>query len=215
MLKLLVLYASALLTLPLSNDCGFFPSLNGDCVLVACRPGDVLSLVVHTGDGAATRVQIEADIARDGVPTGPASWSPSSDRVALEIGLDEEPGILLIDLKGQPMAVFVDRALVDSNVSGTQPQWDASGKWLIFATSGTGDWENEGVYGYRVSDGALFRLASALPRRLKVAGDFVYLERADHADPSKVHLVALRLQTLLEAGTRMGDSSSKRRLQKH
>lgn len=214
MLTLLVLCANALLTLPLSSDCVFSPSLSGDRVLVACRPADVLSVVVHTADGAETRVQLEGDIAREGVPTGPAAWSPSNDRVALEIGLDEEPGILLIDLKGQPTGVFVDRALVDSNVSGTQPQWDASGKWLIFATSGTGDWRNEGVYGYRVADGAVFRLASALPKRLKVAGDFVYLERADRADPSKVHLVALRLQTLLQAGTRIGNSSSRRRLQK-
>ena len=106
-----------------------------------CRPDDVSSLVVHTADSAATRVQSERDIAGGGVPTGPAAWSPSSDRVALEIRLDEEPGILLIDLRGHPTGVFVDRALVDSNVSGTQPQWDTPGKWLIFATSGTGDWE--------------------------------------------------------------------------
>jgi hypothetical protein len=205
----MLLSTIALLSRPLPEGCVHFPSAKGGRVLQACRPGDELQLTVLESDGRSTSInRIEADMVSGGVPTGPAAWSPSGDRVALEIGLDEEPGILLIDLTGEPSAIFVDRVLVDANVSGAQPQWSASGEWLIFATSGTGDWNHEGVYGLRISDGGVFRLVTAVPRSMEVVDDVLYLKRVDRADPARSELVEFKLRTLLAQAERIATLSS-------
>jgi hypothetical protein len=208
----LLLSTLTLWSLPFAEDCVFFPNLRGDRVLIACRPADELLLTVYSADGRSTQVGAIDQAVRGGVPTGPAAWSPSGDRVALEIGLDEEPGILLISLLGKPSAIFVDQILVDANVSGAQPQWDPSGEWLIFATSGTGDWKSEGVYAMRVRDGVVFRLLSVVPRRMRIAGDFLYLDQLDRADPSRSDLKAFRLSALLKSGHQV--AASRERIEK-
>lgn len=212
-----LLSAAAILSVPLSDDCGFFPSPSGDRVLLACRPSGELRLTVTTAGGQTTTIDdVETDMARHAVPTGPAAWSPYGDAVALEIGLDEEPGVLLITLKDRPTAIFVDRVLADANVSGAQPHWDRSGEWLIFATSGTGDWANEGVYALRINDGAVFRLLDAVPRRIKVAGDFLYVERVDRDAPERSILANFKIPELIRGGERVAtvDMPRRRRQQK-
>lgn len=206
---LAILSAAALWSSPMANHCVFFPAPKGERVLLACRPGDAMQLAVVGLDGRRTEIaDIEPDMVSGGVPTGPAAWSPTGDHVALEIGLDEEPGVLLITLGERPSALFVDRVLVDAGVSGAQPQWDSSGKWLIFATSGTGEWNREGVYAMRVADGAVFRLLTAVPRSLRVADDVLYLQRVDRADPAKSDLAVFRLPALLRSAERVGTAAA-------
>jgi hypothetical protein len=202
---LLVLAATTAWSMPLADDCLFAPNRTGTRLLVACRPDDTMLLTLVDATGKRVPVEVvDADIAEGGVPTGPAAWSPSGDLVALEIGLMEEPGVLLIDTGAAPRAVFVDAILADDGVSGARPQWDRSGAWLLFQTSGTGDWDQEGVYAVRVRDRVLFRLLAVVPRRMQVAGDMLYLTEVDRADPALRSLVAYDLPKLLRDATRVG-----------
>lgn len=202
---LLVLAATAAWSMPFADDCVFAPNRKGTRVLVACRPGDTMLLTLVDAAGKGVPVEVaDAEIAEGGVPTGPAAWSPADDLVAIEIGLMEEPGVLLIDTGAAPRAVFVDAILADDGVSGARPQWDRSGAWLLFQTSGTGEWDQEGVYAVRVRDRVLFRLLKVVPRQMQVAGDTLYVTEVDRADPALRTLRSYDLPKLLQDGVRVG-----------
>lgn len=118
-LLLVISAAAALWTLPLDSNCHVWPNRRGDRALIACTSERGLQLAVLASDGTKVEVQrIDRDIAEMGVASGPAEWSPTGKQVALEIGLDKEPGVLLIDVSDVPSAVFVDRGLAAASVSG-------------------------------------------------------------------------------------------------
>ncbi|HKR62133.1 MAG TPA: hypothetical protein VJZ00_00265 [Thermoanaerobaculia bacterium] len=171
-----------------------------------------MRLAFMAKDGTTIEVQrVDSDIAQSAVATGPAAWSPADTHVALEIGLDEEPGVLLIDVSRQPSAVFVDRALASANVSGAGPQWDSSGAWLVFRTSGTGEWENEGIYAREIKGGAMLKLVAGVPRSMTVASDTLFVTLLQADDRRKDELVIFDLPTLLKQGSRVAIANSARK----
>lgn len=197
-----------MLTMPIDPDCSVWPNQKGDGLLMACGSSEGLQLCLITSDGRRTAVD-NVD-APDAVATGPVAWSPTDSYVAIEIGLDEEPGILLIDVSERPSAIFVDKVLVSANVSGAGPQWDSTGGWLVFRTSGTGDWENEGIYTRRIADGETFKLIDAVPRSMTISNGSLFLTRRVGTDPTKADLLIFRLPELLRDRMRIGKESMPR-----
>ena len=214
MLSLLLATAAAvpLWTLPLDGDCRVWPGPKGDRVLMACTSERGMQLAIHRSDGRTADVErLDREIAEVGVATGPAAWSPTGKEVALEIGLDEEPAILLIDASHEPSAIFVDRELAAANVAGADPQWDPTGKWLIFRTSGTGEWANEGIYVRESKSGAIRRLLNVVPRSITVAGDTLFVTRSPTGS-TRAELMTFSLTDLLKQGTSVeGETSARKR----
>src|SRR5687768_1507963 len=96
---LAVLAAGPQTVIALGNDCHVWPNHRGDRALTACRSDDAMRLALVSRDGKTIQVhQVDGGVVQSAVPSGPAVWSPADTHVALEIGLDEEPGILLIDV---------------------------------------------------------------------------------------------------------------------
>ena len=200
-------------TLPVDSNCRVWPSPKGDRVLVACTSERGMQLAIRQSDGRTVDVErLDREIAQNGVATGPAAWSPTGEEVAIEIGLDEEPAILLIDASQEPSAIFVDRELAAANVSGADPQWDTTGKWLIFRTSGTGDWNNEGIYVRESKSGTTRRLVNVVPRSITVAGDTLFVTRSQPGS-TKSELMTFSLTKLLKQDVSVDTEMSARKRQ--
>jgi hypothetical protein len=198
---LVLISIAPMATFPVGSDCGFWPNHKGDRVLIACESDDGLHLSLLTVGGARRPIASgDADVMRQAVASGPATWSPADSHVALEVGLDEEPGVLLIDAGDNPSADFVDKVLVESNVSGAGPQWDVSGDWLIFRTSGTGDWAHEGVYARRIKDTAVFKLLGTVPRAMVVSNNTLFMSRSVENMPGQAEWLIFDLPKLLQQG---------------
>ena len=91
--------------------------------------------------------------------------------------------------------------LAVANVSGADPQWDTSGEWLIFRTSGTGEWENEGIYARDPKNGAIGRLVQVVPRSITVAGDTLFVTRSPSAGAPRGEVMVFSLAALLKQDT--------------
>ena len=114
-------------------------------------------------------------VLRDARMIGDPVWSSDGSSVALEVALDEEPGVLLVTLGPQLRVHFVDKSLLHLGLSGMGPAWSLDGQWLLFHTSGTGSsLREEGIYGYRLSDGRTYRLLRARVNSIAVGRDHIF-----------------------------------------
>jgi hypothetical protein len=162
---------------PVDNDCRL-SSGRSNSVLMACRSEDGLHLWVVSADGRRTRVEDVDRVLPDAVPVGTFASSPSGEFAALEVALDEESGVLLVDMSDKPSVTLLDRPLIPMQIAAAGPQWHPSGEWLLFVTSGTGgDLAKEGVYGLRMKDRAIFRITAANTTTFALADDTLYVVR--------------------------------------
>ena len=196
---LLNLALASLWSKPVDSGCTVSASRNGDRALMSCRTGYGLTLSVIMADGRSIPVKDVDAVLRDAVPTGCPEWSPSGRFVALEVGLDEEPGVLLIDASDKPSAVLMDRPLVPMQIAAAGPQWHSSGDWLVFHTSGAGGvLANEGVYALRLQDRAIFRLLAANVRSMALSGPTLYVVRVNVESNGKGELLAFNIDDLMK-----------------
>lgn len=152
---------------PVDSGCTLSASPKGDRTLVTCSSGGTLTLLLMTADGRALPVEDLDAVLHNAVPTGSPEWSPSGRSIALEVGLDEEPGVLMIEARDKPSAVLIDRPLIPMQIAAAGPQWHSSGDWLVFHTSGSGGvLANEGVYALRVKDRVVFKLLASSVRSM-------------------------------------------------
>ena len=209
---LLNLALSALWSKPIDTGCTLSASHKGDRALISCRSGDGLKLSVTTADGQSLSVEDIDAVLGDAVPTGSPEWSPSGRFVALEVGLDEEPGVLLIDAIDKPSAVLIDRPLIAMQIAAAGPRWHSSGDWLVFHTSGAGgDLSNEGVYALRVKDRTMFRLLVANVRSMAVSGATLYVVRVNVEADGKGELLAFNIDDLVRKAVRVVPVENARR----
>jgi hypothetical protein len=201
---LLHLAPASLWAKPADRACTLSASHKADRALLSCRTGDTVALSVVTADGRALSVEDVDGVLRDAVPVESPQWSPSGRFVALEVGLDEEPGVLLIDVHDKPSAVLIDRPLIPMQIAAAGPQWHPSGEWLLFHTSGAGgDLANEGVYALRLQDRAIFRLLAANVRSMGVSGATLFVVRLNIEANGKSELLALDIDDLMRKGVRV------------
>lgn len=148
---------------------------------------------------------------------GSPEWSPSGRFVAFEVGLDEEPGVLLIEANDQPSAVLIDRPLIPLQIAAAGPQWHSSGNWLLFHTSGAGGvLANESVYALRMKDRAIFRLLASSVRSLALSDDTLYVVRVNVEADGKGELLAFDVEDLIRKAVRVapGENAARARHQK-
>ncbi len=107
--------------------------------------------------------------------TGDPVWSSDGSSLALEIALDEEPGVLVVRLGTRSRVHFVDKSLVPLHLSGMGPVWSPDDRWLLYHTSGTGGrLRDEGVFAYRASDGATYRVLRARVSSIAVSREHLF-----------------------------------------
>lgn len=207
---LLSLVVNPLWSKPIDTACTLSASHNGKTVLTSCRSQEALALTLVTSDGRSLPVEDVDAVMRDAVPTASPLWSPSDEFVVMEVALDEEPGVLLIEVSDTPNARLFDRSLTRMQLSATGPQWH-SGEWLVFHTSGTGgDLAMEGVYALRLKDRVLFRLLSLNATRIAVTHTTLYVSHMPISPGGKRALSAFPMRVLLEKATRVapGDAAT-------
>jgi hypothetical protein len=199
-----LLILASLWSKPVDSGCTLSASYKGDRALMSCKSEDGLTLSVTTADGRSLSVDDIDAVLRDAVPTGLPEWSPSGRFVALEVGLDEEPGVLLIDASDKPSAVLIDRPLIPMQIAAAGPQWHSSGDWLVFHTSGAGGaLANEGVYALRLKDRAIFRLLTASVRSMALSEATLYVVRVSVEANGKGELLALNIDDLMRKAVRV------------
>lgn len=188
----------------LDSGCTLSTGHNADRALMSCMTDGALTLSVRTADGRSFSVEDVDAVLPDAVPAGAPEWSPSGRFVALEVGLDEEPGVLLIDVSDKPTAVLIDRPLIPLKIAAAGPQWHPSGDWILFHTSGAGgDFSNEGVYALRLRDRAIFRLLASNVRSMAVSGATLYVVRVNVDAPGKGEFLTFNIDELIRKGIRI------------
>lgn len=197
----------ALVTLwskPVDSNCTVSANRRGDRALLSCRTGDGLRLSVVTADGRSLPVGDVDAVLHDAVPTESPEWSQSGRFVAFEVGLDEEPGVVLVDVSDKPSAVLIDRPLIPMQIAAAGPRWHSSDDWLLFHTSGAGGaLANEGVYALRLADRAIFRLLAANVRSMAVSEATLYVVRVNVEADGKGEVLAFKVDDLIRKGVRV------------
>jgi hypothetical protein len=189
---------------PVDSGCTVSTNRTGDRALVSCRTEDALSLSVATSDGRLLPVEDIDAVLGDAMPTGSPEWSLSGRFVALEVALDEEPGVLLIEVRDKPVAIFVDRPLVPMQIAAAGPQWHPSGDWLVFRTSGAGGvLANEGVYALRLRDRAIYRLLATSVRSMALSGATMYLVSVTAEADGAGELLTFNVDDLIRKAVRV------------
>jgi hypothetical protein len=181
-----------------NDECVMSPSTSGD-VLIVCQEADGLSLTVVTKEGEKYGLEPESPAYLEGMRSAVVPvWSPSGKRIAFQVGLDEEPEVLIVTLGPDPSITRFDVVLAPLGVSAASPHWGLTDEWLIVMTSGTGArYDAEGVYGWRLSDGTVIRLIGGIAGQLLIVGDFLYISYSDHGDRPGPTVAMFELAQLL------------------
>lgn len=183
---------------PVGPDCATSASGREPLVLMLCNSEDGLQMSIVRSGGRTTPVRDVDAVLRNAFVTRAPAWAPSGRFVAVEVALDEEPGVLLVDVAGSPSVVFVDKALIPLGVALEHPQWRSS-EWLVFRTSGMGaDLYKEGIYALRMRDRAIFRLLAFDVREFTVTAQTLYVTGRPVRSTVPARLLAFSFEQLLK-----------------
>lgn len=158
-----------------ASGCMVSVSPRGTAAVVVCRDAQS-GLTISAVDADSRNPAEDVDqVLRDARLIGDPVWSSDGSSVALEVALDEEPGVLLVRLGSRLRVHFVDKSLLHLGLSGMGPAWSLDGQWLLFHTSGTGgSLREEGIYAYRLSDGRTYQLLRARVSSIAVGRDHLF-----------------------------------------
>jgi hypothetical protein len=147
----------------------------GATAIVICRNAES-GLTISAVDADSSDPAEDVDhVLRDAKLIGDPVWSSDGSSVALEVALDEEPGVLLVRLGSRLRVHFIDKSLLHLGLSGMGPAWSLDGQWLLFHTSGTGgSLRDEGIYAYRLSDRQTYQLLRARVSSIAVGRDHIF-----------------------------------------
>lgn len=184
-------------TTPVRDNCRVWPDHHGSRAVLTCSEREGFSVAVFNAGMIVTPQGVSNAVYHDIVALNAVEWAPSDEFASVTVTFEDEPGVLLVDLRGPAHVTFLDERLSRLGISAADAHWDSTSKSLIFRTSGSGQRENEGIYSLDTRGMTLYRLLRLIPQGLALSAGRAFVIRSRTTDVTRSELEIFDVEMLL------------------